>query len=259
MSWSNGRLSFSALNWWRQCPKAFNHIMSNDEQRLNKNIKKGADFGNKTEALWDTIFKENWFSLSEEERDDKLLDALMGFNTEDALKVRDRFSKSYKLIHGLIGTDYEVELQSSITLDTSPFLSYGKLDYVFTLGDETHIVDAKGSTAKKASYLDQLKHYSYMWWSKTGVVPKAHVFYTKKAWLVDASCSLEDLQAYEELYRQEIIDIQALISSEKVDFEAKVGNHCFMCGFAYTCEAKKKHDALKDNVIFEIAEGELLL
>lgn len=257
MSWSNGRLSFSALNWWRQCPKAFNHTMSSEEQRLNKNIKKGAAFGNKTEALWDKIFQENWLKLDQESVEDRLLDSLMSFSTEDALKIRERFNKSFKLIKGLVGEDYAVELQSNISLNTEPFISYGKLDYVFTVGNEVHIVDAKASTAKKASYLDQLKHYSFLWWEKTGVIPKAHIFYTKKAWLVDASCTEESLLMYKEQYHQEISDIHALISSQEVDFEAKVGNHCFMCGFTHLCEAKKRHDELKNNTFAELREGEL--
>lgn len=255
MSWDNGRISYSYLNWWRKCPKAFNHYMSKDEGEMNPFIEKGAKFGILTEKLWDQIIGENWFVHPHEEVEIKLLDVLKTYQTEDAYKIKERFFRSYDLIKGLIGTDYKVSLQESVSFSSGKFTSYGRLDYVLDLNGKMVIVDAKASSARNKDYPNQLLHYGFLWHKKHYIVPDIYVFYTRKGWLDRVAFNQETSERYERAYEKELLAIQ-----EETEFPAIVGNHCFMCSFANTCEAKRMHDIEKSQNRYPTFEnGDLMI
>ena len=251
MTWNNNNLSFSHLSWWRNCHRAFNMSMSGEPGNMIKVVAEAAAFGNRSEKLWDTVFEENWFSLSDEEFELKLFDALSNMSPEDAVKLRTGFSKCFSALKDLIGTEYHLEAQKQLKVTTDPFMSYAKLDY-FVISESRHLIlDAKGSSARNKKYIEQLLHYAYLYWKLHEIIPTTYLFYSRLGCLDEHIFSENQLQRYGAYYENEVREIANKrsnaqdLSDPTILYKATPGDYCFVCAYSKDCRARAIHVAQK--------------
>ncbi len=255
MTWKNNRLSYSHLAWWRTCHRAFELSMSGTPGKMVKVVENAAAFGNRSEKLWDTVFKSNWFALSDAEFDTVFLDALSAMPSEDAVKLKKGFVKCFHKLKELVGTEYHLEPQKKLSFTTHPYESYAKLDY-FVISDDKHLIlDAKGSSARNKKYIEQLLHYAYMYWKLHDIIPATYLFYTRLGHLDEHLFSESQLVRYGAFFERELQAIQAKrakateLSSLELPvltaYKATPGDYCFVCAHTRDCTARNIYIANK--------------
>ena len=254
MSWSNNTVSFSHLSWFRTCKRAFNLSMAGAPYEANKIITQASAFGHRSEAFWDNVMKDNWFTLPPDKIEENKYDLFKHYSTEEVLKLQEGFDKCFSALKPHMPEDYHLILQKKLSLKTKPFLSYGKMDY-FIEQDTPLILDAKSSSSrdKDKKVTAQMMHYSFIHWKNTGKVSNTIAFYSKLGVVDSKMFEEEQLKEYEEKYFFELEDI-----ARTVKFEATPGNHCFLCGYTKDCVAKKHYDLNKKSGIIKnnFKEGE---
>lgn len=252
MGWSSGSLSFSNLAWYKKCPQSFYRSMNGEEQTKTKVVSDAADFGIKTEKIWDTAFQENWFKLTESQATYKVLFELSTWNTKDTNKFMVGFKKCWNKIKSVVGDSYVPHLQPSYNIPITDkkggfaFTLSGKFDYLVYVNGQPIILDCKGTSKKddKGEHRDQMLHYCFMHYQVKKELAKAYLFYARLGHVVAFNFTLDDIRQYGMQILQYIKEIKGR-DLDLAQFEPILGGHCFICGYYKVCPAKQQQNGDK--------------
>jgi len=223
-------LSFSQLKLFESCPKNYHYryVLKQEEKNVER---KWSDFGSAMHEVFEMCYGN-----------ESLKNPAMMLNVArqmwDKYKLEGRMDwEVFKkcCINGM-KLDLDIkQLEEKIQLDVGGYAFVGYLDVV-TKDDE--IIDWKSGTYTKAKgddYSKQLKCYSYLYWRKHNIFPKAaKLYFPKNDKWHETSFTKDDILEVETWIKDCGDKITQMIEDEKTIWK-KNTTKCFFCGYKSAC------------------------